>query len=199
MTCTCSKKSPCAHEAGLLYFLEEFPEILEDYTKDTKADKIRDININDDLKVISDSKLKKFLKKEFKKNPKLKYDFIKQFSEESLIDSKEYERKLKQILRNGGKEFGFYKLHNMRSPLKNFIKKDICTLIRQNEYKLAFKLLNDIMDIFIDDIYWDDDAWYDIAYYYREYTQFLLENGKFSKDEKLHVKRNVRIINNIVF
>ncbi len=199
MNCNCSKKSSCAHEAGLLYFLEEFPEILEDYAEETDFEKISDIDINGDLKVISESKLKKFLKKEFRKNPKLKYNFIKHFSSESLIDTKAYERKLKQILRNGGKEFGYYKLHNMRTPLKNFIKKDIYTLIQQNEFELAFKLLNNIMDHFIDPIYWSDDAWYEIAYYYREYVTFLLRHGKFRKEEESHVKKNVDKINDIVF
>ena len=90
-------------------------------------------------------------------------------------------------------------MHNMRTPLKNFIKKDIYTLIEQNEYELAFRLLNEIMDLFIDQIYWDDDAWYEIAYYYREYTYFLLENGEFSNPEILHVKKNIAIINDIVF
>ncbi|WP_296882757.1 hypothetical protein [uncultured Methanobrevibacter sp.] len=198
MSCSCSKKSSCAHEAGVLYFLEEFPEILEDFTDDSEHEKISDIDISADLKVISESKLKKFLKKEFKKDPKLKYSFIKQFSTESLIDSKAYERKLKRILRNGGKEFGYYKLHNMRTPLKNFVKKDICTLIEQKEYKLAYRLLNEIMDLFIDQVYWDDDAWYEIAYYYREYIYFLLENGEFSNSERLYVKRNLSIINDIV-
>ena len=87
----------------------------------------------------------------------------------------------------------------MRTPLKKFIKKDIYLLIEQNEFELAFKLLNEIMDLFIDQIYWDDDAWYEIAYYYREYTSYLLRNGKFSKEERQHVKRNVCIINGIVF
>lgn len=198
MSCSCAKKSSCTHEAGLLYFLEEFPEILEDFTNVTEADKIIDLDVSDDLKVISDTKLKKFLKKEFKKNPKLKYNFIKQFKSESLIDSKAYEKKLKSILRNGGKEMGFYKLHNMRTPLKKFVKKDIPLLIQQNEYELAFKLLNDIMDIFNDQIYWDDDAWYEIAYYYREYVYFLLENGEFGEHDKMRVQRNLSIINDLV-
>ena len=198
MSCSCSKKSSCAHEAGVLYFLEEFPEILEDFTDDSEHEKIADIDISADLKVISESKLKKFLKKEFKKDPKLKYNFIKQFSTESLIDSKAYERKLKMILRNGGKEFGYYKLHNMRTPLKKFIKKDIRTLIEQKEYRLAYRLLNDIMNLFNDQIYWDDDAWYEIAYYYREYIYFILENGEFSNAERAYVERNMSIINGIV-
>lgn len=199
MSCSCSKKSSCAHEAALLYFLDEFPEILEDFSKDSEYEKIADIDISEDLKVISESKLKKFLKKEFKKNSKLKYNFIKQFKNESLIDSKSYEKKLKGILRNGGKEFGYYKLHNMRTPLKRFIKKDIDILIQQNEYELAFKLLNEIMDLFIDPIYWDDDAWYEIAYYYREYIYFLLENGEFSEQNRLHVQKNLNVINDIIF
>ena len=115
-----------------------------------------------------------------------------------MIDSKANERKLKRILRNGEKEFGYYKLYNIRTPLNNFIKKDICTLINQKEYRLAYRLLNEIMDLFNDQIYWDDDAWYDIAYYYREYIYFLFENGEFSNAEKSYVERNMSIINGIV-
>lgn len=87
----------------------------------------------------------------------------------------------------------------MRTPLKRFIKKDIDILIQQNEYELAFKLLNDIMDLFIDQIYWDDDAWYEIAYYYREYIYFLLENGEFSEQNRLHVQKNLNVINGLIF
>lgn len=199
MSCTCSKKSSCAHEAGLLYFLEEFPEILEDLSEGTDADKIADQDVSEDLKVISDSKLKKFIKKEFKKNPKLKYDFIKQFKTESLIDAKAYEKKLKRILRNGGKDMGYYRLRNMRTPLKNFMKKDIDILIQQEEYDLAFKLLNEIMDIFIDPIYWNDDAWYEIASYYRVYINFLLRNGNFTQKDRANARRNLSQINDIVY
>ena len=94
---------------------------------------------------------------------------------------------------------GYYKLHNMGTPLKKFMKKDILTLIQLKEFELALNLLNYIMDIFIDEVYWGDYVWYDIAYYYREYACYLIENGEFSSDEKAHVQNHVRIINDIVF
>ena len=86
----------------------------------------------------------------------------------------------------------------MRTPLKKFIKKDIYTLIEQKEYRLAYRLLNDIMNLFNDQIYWDDDAWYEIAYYYRKYIYFLFENCEFSNAERAYVERNMSIINGIV-
>ena len=55
-------------------------------------EKIAKININDDFKIVSLNNLKKFLKNEFKKHPKVKYDFIKYFEKESLIDKKDYEK-----------------------------------------------------------------------------------------------------------
>lgn len=195
MDCTCSKKGACAHEAAALYFLEEFPEILEDF--EGEAEKIKKANVNDDLKVISKSQLVKFLKKEFRKNPKLKYDFIKHFSEESLIDTKEYERKLNGIMK--GKRYGYYDLDAIGGNIKKFMKKDIYTLIEQGESKAAFKLLNKIMDTFIDPLYWNDRNWYEIAYYYREYCNFLFRHYSFTKKEKEHAKKHIREINNIVF
>lgn len=201
MSCTCSSKSPCAHEATALYFLEEFPEVLEDFKGDVL--KIKKINVSNDLKVISKDQLVKFIKKEFRKNPKLKYDFIKHFSEESLIDKKAYEKKLKGILRRGKEpgfsHHGYYNLRSIGSDLKKFMKKDIQIIIEQGEYEFAFKLLNEIMDIFIDQIYWDENAWYDIAYYYREYCNYLLENNKLTDAERQHVLANTYHIDNIVF
>lgn len=195
MSCTCSKKGACAHEAAALYFLEEFPEILEDF--EGKTEKIKKISVNDELKVISKSQLVKFLKKEFRKNPKVKYDFIKHFSEESLVDVKEYEKKLNGIIK--GKRFGYYDLSAIGGNIKKFMKKDIYTLIEQGEYEAAFKLLNKIMDIFIDPLYWDERNWYDIALYYREYCRLLFSLHKFPSKDKKHAQDHIREINNIVF
>ena len=203
MFCTCSKKSSCTHEAGLLYFLEEFPEILEDFAKkDYDVDKIKDRNLDDEMKIISESKLKKFLKKEFKKNPKLKYNFIQYFENDSLIDYKSYEKKLKKIIRKGkGKGFsyhGYYDLEKIGRELKAFIRKEISNVFKQKEYKFANKLLNEIMDTFIDQIYWNEDVWYDIAYYYREYGYYLINNNYLTEEEQRHVLKNLSIIHNIL-
>lgn len=202
MSCTCSRKSPCAHEAAALYFLEEFPDILDEFDcEDTE--KISEISISDDLKIISDSKLKKFLKKEFKKNPKLKYNFIKFIGEESLIDKKDYEKKLKSILKRGKARgfanHGFYDLSVIGSDLKKFMKKDIRLLINHGEYKFAFSLLNTIMDIFIDQIYWDEYHWIDICYLYREFAYDLFERNVLSGSEKDYMMGHIRVFSDIVF
>lgn len=200
MSCSCSSKNPCGHEAAALYFLEEFPEILED-GDDGDAVKIRKINVNDDLKIISETQLVKFLKKEFRKNPKVKYDFIKYFSEESLIDRKTYEKKLKKILRRGKEpgfsRHGFYNLTAIGSDLKKFMKKDIDILIDLGEHEFALKLLNEIMDIFIDPIYWNQNHWYEIAFYWHQYCSYLLENYDFTGTEKEHVKAHYIKLNRI--
>lgn len=202
MSCTCSKKSPCAHQAGVLYFIEEFPEVLRDYTGEN-IEKISKINMNNDLKIISDTKLKKFLKTEFKRNPKLKYNFIKHFSNESLVDEKAYGKKLKKILKRGREagfaNHGFYDLRIIGSDVKKFMKKDIRLLVDLGEYKIAYDLLNEIMDIFIDQIYWDDRHWYDIAHHYREYAYELFEKNVLTQSQMKHMKSHIRIINPIVF
>ena len=204
MSCTCSKKSSCVHEAGVLYFLEEFPEILEDFNDKTQdLDKISKTDVNKNLKIISPNKLVKFLKKEFKKNPRIKYDFIKYFSDESLIDEKSYERKLKGILKRGKamgfSHHGYYNLNKIGSELKKFLKKDIGILFEIGEYRFAYKLLNEIMEIFIDQIYWVDNAWYDIAYYYRQYCFMLFDLDVLSESEKLKIQSHLYHINNILF
>ena len=53
MTCSCSKKSACAHEAGVLYFLDEFPEILEDFNQKNTSQIISERNVEDSLNIIS--------------------------------------------------------------------------------------------------------------------------------------------------
>ena len=202
MSCSCAKKSSCAHEAGVLYFIEEFPEVLNNISEEN-TEKISKININNDLKIISDSKLKKFLKSEFKRNPKLKYNFIKYFSEESLIDEKALEKKLKTILKRGREpgfsNHGFYNLRSIGSELKKFMKKDIRLLIDLGEYKFAYKLLNMIMDIFIDQIYWDVNHWYEIAYYYREYAYELIERNILTDRQKEHMTGHIDTISNRIF
>lgn len=202
MTCSCSRKSPCAHEAGVLYFLEEFPEILDDFEDDT-SEKIKDISINNDLKIISDGKLKKFIKAEFRKNPKLKYNFIKFIEEESLIDKKDFENKLEKILKRGKEsEFGYhgyYTLENIGSDLKKFMKKDIRLIIDQGEYKFTYKMINEIMDIFMEEIYWDMNHWYGLAYYYHEYAYELIDKNVLTDNEKEHMMKHLRIINDRAF
>lgn len=204
MSCSCSKKSAWAHESGLLYFLDDFPEILEDFkNKTSDLNKISKTDVNKELKIISPNKLVKFLKKEFKKNPKIKYDYIKHFSDESLIDEKSYERKLKGILRRGkGRGFsnhGYYDLEKIGSELKKFLKKDIQVLFDVGEYAFAYKMLSEIMEIFIDQFYWMEDVWYDIAYYYRQYCYDLFELDVLSESEKLIVQGHLYHINNILF
>lgn len=202
MSCSCSRKSPCAHEAAALYFLDEFPDVLDEFDYE-ESEKIAKISVNDDLKIISDSKLKKFLKREFKKNPKLKYDFIRFTGEESLIDKKEFERKLKSILKRGKTQgfanHGFYDLSAIGSDLKKFIKKDISLLINQGEYKFAYNLLNEIMDIFIDQIYWDNHHWYDICRIYQELSYDLFERYDFTAQEMDYMMDHIRVFSDFVF
>lgn len=188
VTCSCSSKSHCVHEAIFLKFIDEYPEILEDHKKYYNKDKSL---LNEDtdsiLKNISKTKLDSFIKKEFKRNPKFKYDFINHFHHNSLIDKKTYEKKLKRIFNNAkGRGFsysGYYDIDSLSKPLKQFMREDIKKLVNLKEYEFASKLLNDIMDILDNEIYLDDRSFYNAIYYYQDYSEILLDK-KLSKNNK---------------
>ena len=199
MNCSCTRKTPCAHEAAALYFLEEFGEILEDYDKEN-TEKITKISVNDDLKDISTSKLIKFVKAEFRKNPQFKYDFIKYFEEESMVDTKEYARKLKKILRRGREpgfsHHGFYDFKKISTELKRFVNKDIEVLIRHGEGEFALEKLIEITDIFKDPMYRVNDAWFEIMLSYGDYCGIILSNFKIPSEMKNHAIENLNKLSN---
>ena len=195
VSCSCSAKSLCVHEAIFLKFIDEYPEILEDYKSHYNKNKSL---LNEDteniLKNISNTKLNSFLKKEFRQNPKFKYDFIKHFSNTSLIDKKAYEKKLKRIFNNakapGFKYDRYYKMSSLSKPLKQFMREDIKRLVNLKEYEFACKLLNDIMDELDDEIYLDDRSFFNAIYYYQDYADILLE-------EKLSQKSRSKMIGHL--
>ncbi len=179
VNCSCSAKSHCVHEAVFLKFMDEYPEILEDQSKiyDEKKS-VLNVDCDDMLDTVSSTKLKSFIKKQFKQNPKFKYDFIKHFKDKSLIDRNLYEKKLKRIFSNAkGQGFsycGWYDMDMLAKPLKQFMRSDIKKLIDAHEYQFACELLNRIMDTLEDEIYLTERSFDNAVYYYQDYAQILL-------------------------
>ncbi|MBR0472836.1 MAG: hypothetical protein IJI98_09100 [Methanosphaera sp.] len=188
LNCTCSSKTHCIHQAVFLRFIEEFPEILEDHQKYYKPqESVLNKDCEQMLKQVSITRLNTFIKKELKLNPQFKYDFIKYFQNKSLIDEKLYEKNLNTIFYNAkGQGFsyhGYYEMGSLSKPLKKYMRTDIKKLIEAKEYKLACKLLNNIMEKLDDEIYIDDRRFYDIVYYYQDYADILLEQNINDKDK----------------
>lgn len=187
VSCSCSAKSHCVHEAIFLKFIDEYPEIVDDHKSYyNKKKSLLNEDTENILKNISKTKLNSFIKKEFKQNPKFKYDFIKYFNNASLIDKKAYEKKLKRIFSNAkGPEFsygGYYDMRSLAKPLKQFMREDIKRLVNLKEYEFACKLLNDIMDELDNEIYLDDRSFYNAIYYYQDYADILLEEKLSQKN-----------------
>ena len=202
MSCTCSKKSGCAHEAALLYFLEEFPEILEDFNEKNTGEVIR-TNVEYTLNRISPGNLLKFVRHEFRNDPKLKYRFAKYFERESIIDKKEYERKLKDILKygkeDGFKKHGHYDIRRVGTPLKKFLRDDLEILITQKEYELAYRLVDEITSIFMDEYYWDTPVWYDMMDYCSQHCYTLSTKSCLIKSEREKMRQRYERIDYMTY
>ena len=187
VSCSCSAKSHCVHEAIFLKFIDEYHEIVDDHKSYyNKKNSLLNEDTENILKNISKTKLNSFIKKEFKQNPKFKYDFIKYFNKTSLIDKKAYEKKLKRIFNNAkGPGFsydGYYDMRSLAKPLKQYMREDIKRLVNLKEYEFACKLLNDIMDELDNEIYLDDKSFDNAIYYYQDYADILLEEKLSQKN-----------------
>ena len=193
--CSCSSKSHCLHEAVFLKFIDEYPELMEDHRKYyDKNESVLNVDTENILKNISQTKINTFLKKEFRNNPKFKYDFIKHFQSNSLIDKKEYEKKLKRIFNNakspGFSYDGYYNMNALSKPLKQFMREDIKKLVNLEEYEFACKLLNDIMDKLDDEVYLEFNSFHNAIYYYEDYADILL-NQKLSANSRNTMQKHL--------
>ncbi|WP_298525125.1 hypothetical protein, partial [uncultured Methanobrevibacter sp.] len=100
LSCGCSSKSPCKHEAALVYYLKDHPELY-----------LKSPDFNEIFNLVSRSNLQEFLLDEFKNDPLLEERFLKRFSNR-FIDKQYYIDKLDDVFTRGeGKDFknhGFY-------------------------------------------------------------------------------------------
>ena len=155
LSCTCPSRMPCRHEAALVYYIINHPELC---SKEQDFDEIFNMVCEDDLK--------NFLKEEFKANNDLKNRFIKRFSSNS-VNRDFYSDKLSDIFkRSEGRDFeyhGFYDLDLMEDGLYEFISSDIPDILASGEHDFACDLMIRIAKILNDEVISTHDSWYDLA------------------------------------
>lgn len=152
LSCSCSSKYTCKHEASLVYYLERHPEL---FIKKPTFEELFDI--------ANDDQMKNFLMIEFQKNPDMKKRFISQFA----IDKNYYLTKLDDIFKRGeSRDFhnhGFHDLDVMDDELYDFIAEDIDAILTLGEYDFACDLMIKIAKLLNDEIMASYDSWYNIV------------------------------------
>ena len=165
LSCTCSSKFPCKHEAALVYYLKDHPEL---YLKDLDFDEV--------FGLISRNDLQEFLLDEFKDNSELKERFLKRFSKD-FIDKEYYSAKLDDVFKRGeGRDFkdhGFHDLDLMEDALYDFIFEDISNILLAGEYDFACDLLIRIAELLNDEVISTYDSWYDLVDRFMEHVDTL--------------------------
>ena len=164
-SCSCSSVYSCKHEAAIVYYLKNHPELY-----------LENQSINEVFYIITDDELKDFLKDEFQLNPDLKDRFLKRFSDNS-IDKNYYNNKLSKIFRKGGgRDFeyhGFYDLDRMEDGLYDFISSDISNILSAGEYDFACELMIRIAELLNDEVVSTHDSWYNLADRFMEQVNAL--------------------------
>lgn len=155
LSCNCPSRKSCKHEAALVYYLINHPEL---YLKKPDFDEVFDL--------VSKNDLKDFLLNEFKDNPDLKDKFFKRFSNNS-IDKDYYNKKLDDIFKRGeGRDFkyhGFHDLDLMETSLIDFMLNDIGDILSVREHNFACDLLIRIAKLLNDEVISSHDSWYDLV------------------------------------
>ena len=166
LSCSCSSRLSCKHEAALVYYLKNHGEL---YLKNPDFDEVFDL--------VSQNDLRDFLLNEFKNNHDLKNRFFERFSN-SLIDKKFYSDKLDDVFKRGeGKDFkhhGFYDLDMMEDSLYDFIFHDISDILSAGEVDFACDLLIRIAVLLNDEVISTYDSWYDLADRFMEQVNVLM-------------------------
>ncbi|WP_458404848.1 SWIM zinc finger family protein [Methanobrevibacter sp.] len=164
-SCTCSKTQPCKHEAALIYYLINHPEL---YVKKLDFDKI--------FNNVDEENLKKFLLSEFESDTELKTRFINQFKDNS-INQNYYRNKLEKVFETGEGQYydqhEIYDLDLMENSLYDFIFEDITTILSAGEYDFAWELLCKIAELLNDELMTTFDSWYDLTDRFMEHVHVL--------------------------
>ena len=165
LSCTCPSRRPCRHEAALVYYIINHPELC---SKEQDFDEIFNLVCEDDLK--------NFLKEEFKANKDLKNRFIKCFSS-NPINRNFYSDKLSDIFKIGeARDFeyhGFHDLDLMEDELYRFISSDIPDILASGEHDFACELMIRIAKLLNDEVISTHDSWYDLADSFMEQVNVL--------------------------
>ena len=165
LSCGCPSLRPCRHEAALVYYIINHPEL---HSKKQDFDELFNLVCEDDLK--------NFLKEEFKTNSDLKERFIRHFSPDP-INRDYYSDKLSDIFTRGeGRDFeyhGFYDLDLMEDELYGFIFSDISDILASGEHDFACELMIRIAKLLNDEVISTHNSWYDLADRFMEQVHAL--------------------------
>lgn len=196
ISCNCPYEFHCKHEAALLYYIEEHPDLLDDEVKDgfDDADAI--------LSSIDCHTLRRFIKEELSVNENLRNNFMNEFRTKCRVDKRFYRDKLERIFENAkSREFsmhGYYDLDYVGGSLLRFMDEDIGRIASLGEDAVACELLNHIMKKLDDDMYLNFDSWYDIASRYDEYGSSLVESDKLDESQRYYMERMLRKVSNFI-
>lgn len=177
-SCNCPQKTPCKHEAILIYYLENHPELF-----------LTELNFEEIFNLTSDDDLKKFLLNELKKNSDLKNKFLKEFKTKSPINKRYYKNKLKEVFKSGeGKDYQYHEIYDldlMESDLNDFLTKDISDILIAGEHDFACDLLCEIGDLLDDELMSSYDSWYELADSFMQ-NVFILSTSIYLDSEKMN-------------
>ena len=170
--CSCSRRGHCEHEAAVLYYIENHPELF------TKPDKSEEI-----LNKIDVDNLKSFVLNELRTNETFKEKFLTEFVGKDFVDEDYYFNRLDSITTRGYIH-GFYDFAKIGGQLCDFIEDDLEDLLNRGYFELSCKLLIELSDILSSEYVEEDFEHYDVVESYYDYFTPLLESTLLSDDLK---------------
>lgn len=188
--CNCPKNGYCKHEASLIYYLINHPELY-----------LMELDFNEQLNQVSENNLKKFLLKELESNDELKKKFMNEF-QNNIIDKDYYRNKLSDVFKSGeGKDFeyhGIYDLDLMGNSLYDFIFEDISNILSAGEYEFACELLIRIADLLNDEMMSTYNSWYDLVDRFMEHVHVLSTSIYLDSQKMDELYSKMDVINNLM-
>lgn len=189
-SCNCPKKYQCKHEAALIYYLINHPEIY-----------VRELNLNEMVRLADENLLKKFLLTELESDKELKKRFLNEFKS-SPIDKKHYDDKLSKVFRLGkGRDFklhGIYDMDVMENSLEDFLIHDISDILSSGEYDLACRLLSRIADVLNDEVASTYDSWDNLVDEFFEQVDVLSSSIHLDADRMNDLYSRMDVINDLL-
>lgn len=185
-SCNCSESGGCKHEASLIYYLKDHPEIY-----------VKDLDLNDILDNVDKKNLKKFLLKEFEYDNELKSRFLSEFQKNS-IDKTYYRNKLSKIFKTGeGKEFEYHEIYDldlMENGLYDFLFDDISKIMSAGEFDFACELLCRIAELLNDELMSSYDSWDNLVDRLMEHVNVLSSSIYLDSQKMDELYSNMDII-----
>ena len=188
MTCTCSKKSHCRHQAAVLQYIED-NNLVE---KETEYRKL--------LKSVDENLLKEYLLEIFYDNPCLKEDFISKFKKEPKIYAAYYFDKLERII-DGARgsdyvNFGYYDIDVLARGIEVFLDYEVEDLMKIRQYEIVFELLDKMAGVLNDEMYTNEFSWFDACQRYCDIAYKLEETYVLSDDQLERLQEHLLFMGN---